>query len=687
MAVTLSCPTCRAQLELRTEPPPGAVGRCPWCQGAVPFTPTDPRTQTYLGHAETGGSAPATTHTYSPQIGGGKPLDTSFLAPPEQPDEIGRLGLYRILARLGSGGMGVVFRAEEPELKREVALKVMLPHLASNPTWKARFVREARAQAAVQHDHVVTIHRVDEDHGVAFIVMPLLKGQTLGAALKQNPRPPLKEVLRIGREMAEGLAAAHEAGLIHRDIKPSNVWLDGRRRAVKILDFGLARAAEGTELADAPAHSSVSTDGSVEFDLTVQGAVVGTPTYMSPEQARGDKVDSRTDLFSLGTVLYQMATGTVPFLGATTRAILNAVEQITPPPPSAIVPTLPVSLSDLILRLLEKKVGDRPQSAEQVAEELRELETACAAIANLVALPVPAENDPWSDLDTDEPGSASDVIPTRRPIRAPEPRPARMWVVVLASVAAACVLVGLVGAVVLKLTRTPPADRADAEAKVTPGEPRSVGPPPTDPRSTATTGSPSGTGSHPPDLSAQTPVTRLNFTAGQPPDGPNAFRDPDGGFEWGYAGSVMWFKTTGGVWYASGGNLPRDAAIEIRARVTSEDGAWAFDPVGVGTGRPVISVTHQGELTIGPLDDDETEVPERTVPHRAIKKRGEWNTLLLVVRADRMDFYVNGEEVARAVPVRAGGDKQLYFGIAADGDATVEYQRITVWNLPPAAKK
>ena len=170
---------------------------------------------------------------------------TALLAPPQAPGEIGRLGPYRVFGLLGQGGMGVVFHAQDTALRRDVALKVMLPHVAANPSARGRFVREARSQAKVEHDHVAAVFHVGEEGGVPYLTMPLLKGQTLAAALKASPRPPLAEVLRVGREMAEGLAAAHAHGLVHRDIKPGNVWLEGGRRRVKILDFGLARTAEG----------------------------------------------------------------------------------------------------------------------------------------------------------------------------------------------------------------------------------------------------------------------------------------------------------------------------------------------------------------------------------------------------------------------------------------------------------
>jgi serine/threonine protein kinase len=266
-----------------------------------------------------------------------------------------RVGGYTLLGVLGRGGMGVVYRAEDIHLKREVALKVMLAEAAADARAKARFLREARAQAKVEHEHVAVIHNVGEEGGVPYLVMPLLKGMTLHAALKTNPRPPLTEVVRIGREIAEGLAAAHEQGLVHRDIKPANVWLEGKRLRVKVLDFGLARAV-----------SEQAADGA-DGPLTREGVVVGTPQYMSPEQARGRRLDARTDLFSLGVVLYQMTTGELPFGGGSPFAVLASVAGDAPPVPTEKNPAVPLSLSNLVMRLMAKEPAARPASAEAVA--------------------------------------------------------------------------------------------------------------------------------------------------------------------------------------------------------------------------------------------------------------------------------------------------------------------------------
>jgi serine/threonine protein kinase/WD40 repeat protein len=280
---------------------------------------------------------------------------TEFLGPPQAPDELGRLGGFRILKILGYGGMGVVFQGEDTRLGRKVAIKAMLPHLAGSKTSQDRFLREARSAAALEHDHIVPIFHVGEDRGVPFIAMPFLKGTPLDERLVQEPALTLGEVIRIGRETAEGLAAAHEQGLVHRDIKPANLWLEWPRDRVKILDFGLARAV---------------TD---DAQLTQQGAIVGTPAYMAPEQASGGAVDTRCDLFSLGCVLYRLATGKAPFMGTNTMSTLMSVANDEPNKPQAVNPEVPAALSDLVMQLLAKKPEDRPQSAREVAARLAAL--------------------------------------------------------------------------------------------------------------------------------------------------------------------------------------------------------------------------------------------------------------------------------------------------------------------------
>ena|GEM_PF-1231320 len=411
------------------------------------------------------------------------------LAPPA-PGELGRLGPYRILGVLGTGGMGKVYRAHDTRLDREVALKVLLPEVSADPKSKARFVRGARAQAKVEHDHIIPIHDVGEDEaGNVFLVMPLLRGQTLAAALKANPRPPVAELVRIGCEIAEGLAAAHAVGLIHRDIKPANVWLEGGKRRVKILDFGLARVS--AEVADAGASlAELHLPGPGTELLTAVGAVTGTPAYMSPEQALGQQLDARSDVFSLGVVLYEMATGRKPFGGRNPYEVLTAVATGEPYRAGAIVRDLPPALDDLIHRMLAKDPAARPQSADAVAAELDALLRALVPGSHHNAPGLGAAGDEpnvWADLESVEATLPPDLdVPMADPVtlaltgqlpapapattRVPAPQGGRLiWVGVAAAVLFACAAVG----VVVWKTRAKPRETVEA-----PPEP----PPPVQPR-------------------------------------------------------------------------------------------------------------------------------------------------------------------------------------------------------------
>jgi hypothetical protein len=313
----------------------------------------DPQASTVSGIADA--SAVQTHHDAPPSRGLPDEL-TRFLAPPEGPDEIGRLGPYRILAVLAQGGMGVVFRAHDPALDRPVALKALLPGMAAVPGARERFFREARAAAALKHPHVVTIFQVGEDRGAPFLAMEFLEGEPLDGRIRREGRLPLAEVLRIGRQAALGLGVTHARGLVHRDVKPANLWLEAPDGHVKVLDFGLARAAADQ------AH------------LTDSGLIMGTPAYMAPEQAEGKPVGPRCDLFSLGCVLYQMSTGTLPFRGKSTIAVLRALALHEPAPVGELRPDAPRELSALVAGLVAKKPEDRPASAQEVAQTLHALE-------------------------------------------------------------------------------------------------------------------------------------------------------------------------------------------------------------------------------------------------------------------------------------------------------------------------
>jgi serine/threonine protein kinase len=256
--------------------------------------------------------------------------------------------------------MGVVFLAEDTVLRRQVALKVLLPALAESEVARQRFVREARAVAMVQHDHIVPIHHVAEEAGLPFLVMPYLKGRLLGQVLVPGQPVAYPHILQIGREVALALAAAHSHGLIHRDIKPGNLWLetvDGRPEAfrVRVLDFGLARPVEACE------------------GLTQTGMIVGSPGYMAPEQVDGLELDARADLFSLGCVLYLLATGQPAFPGDTLTAKVKALATRDPEAPHLANAAVPRPLSALILHLLVKQRDGRPASAIEVVRRLEEI--------------------------------------------------------------------------------------------------------------------------------------------------------------------------------------------------------------------------------------------------------------------------------------------------------------------------
>ncbi len=274
-----------------------------------------------------------------------------FLTPSQKPGALGRLDHYEILEIVGQGGMGVVLKGFDEKLQRVVAIKVLAPELAASGTARQRFIREARAAAAVSHEHVVTIHAVEADHRPPYLVMQLVDGVSLQGKLDREGALGLKEILRIGLQTAEGLAAAHRQGLVHRDIKPANILLENGIERVKITDFGLARAVDDDR-------------------LTQLGAVAGTPQYMSPEQAAGEPIDHRSDLFSLGSVLYALCTGQPPFRASGAHAVLKRVIDDTPRPIPEANQEIPGWLCDLIARLHAKNPADRFQSAQDVADLL-----------------------------------------------------------------------------------------------------------------------------------------------------------------------------------------------------------------------------------------------------------------------------------------------------------------------------
>jgi WD40 repeat protein/tRNA A-37 threonylcarbamoyl transferase component Bud32 len=275
----------------------------------------------------------------------------TFLAPPRESGGLGRLDHYEVLEVVGRGGMGVVLKARDSKLQRVVALQVLAPRLAASRPARERFVREAQAAAAVRDDNVVAIYAVSEDGPVPYLVMEYICGLTLEQRIQQGKSLELNEILRIGMQSAAGLAAAHAQGLVHRDIKPANILLENSIQRVKITDFGLAGVA-------------------AEAGPTGVGAFAGTPLYMSPEQARGEPTDQRTDLFSLGSVLYALCAGRPPFEAESTAEVLNRVRADSPRPVCEINPNVPDWLGSLIGRLHAKDTSTRPKSAREVADLL-----------------------------------------------------------------------------------------------------------------------------------------------------------------------------------------------------------------------------------------------------------------------------------------------------------------------------
>ncbi len=295
-------------------------------------------------------------------------FSVEHLDPSHDANVLGQLGGYDVLAIVGRGGMGIVLKAFDHELKRFVAIKVLAPHLAHSSVARKRFAREAQAAAAVVHPHVIAIHQVQPTGRLPFLIMPLLTGESLAQRLKARGPLELTEVLRIGMQAAAGLAAAHQQGLVHRDVKPANIFLEKGVERVVITDFGLARAAD-------------------DVSMTRLGVVAGTPAYMSPEQARGEALDGRSDLFSVGCVLYEMATGVSPFRADSTIATLRRIVEEQPVAMASLCPELPPWFNTIVERLLSKDPTLRFASASEVSELLEQCLSHLQQ-PNFVSLPV-----------------------------------------------------------------------------------------------------------------------------------------------------------------------------------------------------------------------------------------------------------------------------------------------------------
>jgi serine/threonine protein kinase/Flp pilus assembly protein TadD len=278
------------------------------------------------------------------------------------------LGSYELLAQIGAGGMGEVYKAHDTKLGRDVAIKVLPEAFAHDSERLARFQREAKMLAALNHPNIATIYGLEHSEGIHFLIMELVAGETLSERVKREGRIPVKEALKIAIQIADALRASHEKGIIHRDLKPANVKVTPEGR-VKVLDFGLAKAlvagSAELDLSVAPTRTALNTE---------EGRILGTPAYMSPEQARGESVDERSDLFSLGAVLYEMATGRQPFAGSTSAVTFDAILNRQPQPAGEINPDLAEAFGILLGRLLAKKPLDRCQSAREVLEALEEIQ-------------------------------------------------------------------------------------------------------------------------------------------------------------------------------------------------------------------------------------------------------------------------------------------------------------------------
>lgn len=312
--------------------------------------------------------APTLCGEAEPQTPTSESVRLDFLNPTDDPHMLGRFGGYEISGVIGCGGMGIVLKGFDAALNRYSAIKVLSPHYASSGAARQRFAREAQAAAAVVHDNVIGIHGVSECNGLPYLEMPYVKGESLQKRIDREGSLTTAETLRIALQTAKGLAAAHDQGLVHRDIKPANILLPENVERVLITDFGLARAAD-------------------DASLTRSGVIAGTPQYMSPEQARGEGIDHRSDLFSLGSVMYAMATGHPPFRAETPYGILRRITDDAHRPIRDLNPEVPNWLSHVIDRLLSKQPSQRFTSADEVASLL---EDCLAHVQHPATAPLPA---------------------------------------------------------------------------------------------------------------------------------------------------------------------------------------------------------------------------------------------------------------------------------------------------------
>ncbi|MBY0327775.1 serine/threonine protein kinase [bacterium] len=351
------CPKCRVSfttiLKEKVAKENQGIGPIPPATKTAPDSPSKPaETPSQKGDDSHSTQQKVITPVFKPAY--------PFLDPPTKAGGLGCLGDYELIRVLGEGGMGIVFEADDKKLGRKVALKVLRPEL-TDENFRQRFEREGKISSSIQDDNICLVYQAGVHKLVSFMAMEFLKGEDLDEKLKRDGWLPIPVVFKIAKQMALGLAAAHEKKLIHRDIKPANVWLEssgpgGDFKRVKLLDFGLAKSTE------------------VESTLTAKGMIVGTPNYMAPEQICGEPLDERADLFSLGCVMYRMLSGKIPFEKENTLAVLHAVVESEIPSLNDLDQKLPKEVYGLMTKLLSKDPADRPATARKVVAMIEAIE-------------------------------------------------------------------------------------------------------------------------------------------------------------------------------------------------------------------------------------------------------------------------------------------------------------------------